>query len=200
MIKVIAFDLGGVLFSEGKAVAYKRLEADFSYDTKVINDILTSPQSIDLRKGLMADNDFWGWAQQNLPINYDVNAIKTYWYDGYIIDEDIVELLRSLKGKYELMVFSGNVESRIDYLETKYNFRELFDKEVYSFDYHHIKPEKMFVEDMINASGVLPKEIAYIDDKQEDSREAIPFGINVIIYKTGNIPKLKDELRNLGVK
>ena len=89
MIKVVAVDLGGVLFSEGKSVALNKLAAARHYDRSVVGAILSSPQSILLRQGLMTDTEFWQWAERHLPSGYDSTLIKTEWYDGYILDEEI---------------------------------------------------------------------------------------------------------------
>ena len=194
MIKIIAVDLGGVLFTEGKSVLVKKLADNYRYDPVLVLNVLKSPRSYDLRKGLISDDEFWSWAKTQLPENYDVQLIQKEWYDSYMLDEDVYKLLEKLNGKYTLLVFSGNIKSRIEYLDKKYDFRKLFDIEVYSYEYHLCKPEKEFVEAMINVSKVAPNEILYIDDKTEDAEVARPFGINLIIYKNGEITKLEKEL------
>lgn len=195
MVKAIAFDLGGVLFAEGKSVLVKKLSEGYQYDSSIVLKILKSPKSIDLRNGLLSDEEFWSWAQEQLPGGYDAQLIKNEWYDSYLIDKDIKALLEKLQGKYKLLAFSGNIESRVEYLDQKYGFRKLFDIEVYSYDYHLCKPEKEFVEAMIKASGVKPEEIVYIDDEEKGAAAATPLGVNVIIYSRGNITQLLDELK-----
>jgi len=119
MIKAIAVDLGGVVFYEGKAVAYERLKNDFGYEPALLNDVLMSPRSMDLRKGLLSDEDFWEWASKQLPANYEFTIVKKYWYEGYLPDADIINLLKELKGTYRLVAFSGNIKSRIDLIILK---------------------------------------------------------------------------------
>lgn len=207
MIKAIAFDLGGVLFTEGKSVAVKKLAEKYDYDKKIVFKILTSPESKDLRKGLIPDKDFWDWAQNNLPKGYNAYLIKKEWYNGYLLNNDILNLIKELKGEYRLVAFSGNIKSRIEFLDKKYDFRKYFDIEVYSFDYHLNKPNKRFVEIMIEFVEIMiekvncaPEEIAYIDDNQEHSSPAQKMRVNTIIYSRGNIKKVKKDLRELGVK
>jgi putative hydrolase of the HAD superfamily len=199
MIKAIAFDLGGVLFTEGKSVAYEKMKEDLGYDIEKIKYILTSSMSVDLRKGLIIDEDFWSWANRQLPEGYDTELIKKYWYDGYLLDDDVYRLAQKLKGKYKLLIFSGNIKSRIEYLENRYHFRNLFDIKVYSYDYHYNKPQKEFLEVMIKQAGVKPEEIVYIDDSSHDIRFAQELGINAIIYEKEKIQKLKKKLSTLGV-
>jgi HAD superfamily hydrolase (TIGR01509 family) len=199
MIKTVVIDLGGVLFSEGKSVVLEKLAKVHGYDRKLIDAILSSPESISLRKGLMSDEDFWQWAQQQLPSNYDSRLIQQEWYESYILDQDVYELIASLRKKYSIIAFSGNIKSRIDFLETKYCFRHLFDIEVYSFDFHLTKPEREFVEIMIEKSGVRPEEIVYIDDNDSYAKPARELGVNVIIYRRGESSRLQQELRRYGL-
>ena len=199
MIKAIAFDYGGVLFAEGKSFMLEKMQ-NYGYDKQKVLEILTSKESLDLRKGLMSDEDFWNWAKSQLPDDYDTEIVKKEWQDGYELDQDILDLVKELKGRYKLIAFSGNVKSRVEYLDRKYDYRKYFDVEVYSYDYHTCKPDLEFVEIMIDKSGVKPEEIAYIDDSEEFSAEAGPLGVNVIIYSRGAIEDLRKELRNLGVE
>ena len=199
-IKAIVFDLGGVLFKDGKANAVKKLAKGNNYDERIVMDILKSPQAIDLRKGLVSDDDFWKWVQQQLPDGYDALVIKQAWYDGYVLDKGVFNLLIKLHGKYELVVFSGNIKSRVEYLDKKYGFRKFFNLEVYSYDHHFNKPEKGFFEALIRKSGLQPQEMIFIDDTEEAVKPAQEFGINGLVYETGNIHQLENDLRNFGIE
>lgn len=199
MIKTVVVDLGGVLFSEGKSVALDNLAAGYHYDPKIVGAILSSPKSILLRKGLLSDGEFWQWAEQQLPANYDCRLIQQAWYNGYVLDKDIYALIADLRKNYSIIAFSGNIKSRIDFLEAKYPFRHLFDSEIYSFDFHLTKPERQFVEVMIEKSGVRPDEIVYIDDNDSYAKPARELGVNVIIYRRGEVVQLREQLRRYGL-
>jgi HAD superfamily hydrolase (TIGR01509 family) len=199
MIRTVVVDLGGVLFSEGKSVALEKLATAHRYDRKLVGAILSSPKSILLRKGLVSDEDFWQWVQQELPSNYDGRLIRQEWYDGYILDKDVHALIAALQEKYSIIAFSGNIKSRVDYLENKYHFRHLFDIEIYSFDFHLTKPEREFVKVMIEKSEVRPVEIVYIDDNESYTKPARELGVNVIIHQCGETERLRQELKRYGL-
>lgn len=200
MIRAIVFDLGGVLFSEGKSVAVERLARERGYRKEIVLQVLTSPQSVELRKGLMSDEAFWSWVREQLPQGYDASVIRREWYDGYVLDEEILGLLKRLKASYRIIAFSGNVKSRVDFLEEKYRFRSLLDKEIYSFDHHMTKPDKRFVETMIKESGCRPEEIVYIEDNDRYAEPARELGVRVLLYSKGELRGLEEELRALGVR
>jgi FMN phosphatase YigB (HAD superfamily) len=199
-IKAIVFDLGGVLFQEGRANAVTYLANTYQYDKSVVMDILICPQSKDLHRGLVGDDEFWTWVQSQVPQGYDALVIKQAWYDGYVLDENIFELLKQLHGRYTLIAFSGNIKSRVEYLDKKYNYRRLFDWEVYSYDHRANKGEKEFVEVLIKESGLHPREMVYIDDSLESVNRAQEFGITSLVYEAGNMQKLEHDLKNLGIE
>lgn len=199
-IKAIAWDLGGVLFTEGKSIAVVKLERDYHYDRELVTSLLLSPQSKDLRKGLIADDEFWAWAQDELPERYDAATIRKVWSESYILDNDVLALLKKLKGQYKLVAFSDNIKSRIELLDQKYDFRRLFDQEVYSFDFHCIKPHKKFIGKMIQVSECSPREILYVDDNADCAIPARELGVTFILYSHQEIRHLQKALERFGVR
>jgi HAD superfamily hydrolase (TIGR01509 family) len=200
MIKAIAFDLGGVLFAEGNSVSAEKLSRERGYSRELILEVFVSPKSIELRKGLIDDAEFWAWAQQQFPGHYDVQLIKREWYSAYLLDEDVLRLITKLKARYRIMAFSGNIKSRIDFLEEKYHFRSLFDVEVYSFMHGLSKWDRGFAEAMIRESGVRPGEIVYVDDNEHHALQAEKLGVKVVIYARGEIQELEKQLVSSGVE
>lgn len=111
-IRIIAFDLGGVLFSEGKSSAVPALRA-IGYDPAIVLPFLSGPKASALRRGELTDEQFWiQWLQYGfqdvtgshllcfrpqLPAGYDALAIKNAWYNGYVLDEDIAALVKELR-------------------------------------------------------------------------------------------------------
>jgi FMN phosphatase YigB (HAD superfamily) len=198
MIKVIATDLGGVLFSEGKEIALQRLAREYGYDKEIIYKVLTSSESYKLRQGLISDTSFWNIIRSKLPENYDTKLIKEVWYDSYILNEEIFYLLKKLKSQYKIVAFSGNIKSRIKYLDKKYQFRNIFDSEIYSYNCHFIKGSLEFVNYMLKKIDFKPNEIIYIDDNEVKASVAKKPGIHVIIYKN-SINNLIKNLQSFGV-
>ncbi len=199
MVKTVVFDLGGVLFTEGKSVAVETLSTKYGYDKNLIMGLLTSAPSVDLRKGLISDDDFWTWAQHELPEAYDAEIIKKQWYDGYTLDDEIFSLLKDLRANYTIAAFSGNIKSRIEYLDKKYRFRRYLHKEIYSFDHQLDKPQQAFARVMLKEIDCRPDEIVYIDDEAAAAAAAQALGVSVIVYSQGKIKNLERRLVQLGV-
>jgi len=200
MIKAMVFDLGGVLFAEGKTMALEQLYRQYGYERKIVARILSSPQSIALRRGFLSDGEFWTWSREQLPPTYNTALIKECWYSGYELDPDIFHLISELRDRYRVIAFSGNIKSRVEFLEQKYHFRNLFHLEIYSFDYHVTKPDRKFVQILVARSGVKADELVYIEDNEAYAQPARELGIKVVIYTRGQIYRLRDELRQFGIE
>ncbi len=197
MIKAVVFDFIGVLFNWGTPIAIKELHEHYGYDETIIRKLLFSKQSIKLRKGKITDKQFWNYARKVLPKNYSVKLIKEVWNKSYKINKEVFDIIKELRrknSKLKIVSFSGNVRSRLFFLDKKYHFKKYFDIGVYSFDYGYLKPSMKFVRIMLKKVACEPKEILYIDDSKHDVEPAVKLGINVFIYKKGNIDKLRKEL------
>src|SRR3989344_2609490 len=199
MIKVIAFDLGGVVFSDGPTVATQTLAREQGYDPEIVNALFTSEESTNLRRGRLSDEEFWHGGQTTLPKGYDVNLIRSTYYDSYVLDLDIMNLTQRLHERYTLMAFSGNIRSRVEYLDRKYDFRKWFHKEVYSYDHGFNKPAPEFFEAMLREAGVPGSEIFYVDDKDYYTPLAQTHGVHMHVYEKGEIRALEDAMRNVGI-
>ncbi|MEM7222236.1 MAG: hypothetical protein AAF495_04615 [Pseudomonadota bacterium] len=199
MIKSIALDLGGVLFTEGKGVALAALSRDHGYDPAIVRKLLTCARSLDLRKGLLTEVAFWSWAEGQIPQGYSALVIRDAWYAAYTLDRDVLQLVEGLKGRFRLVAYSENIPDRIAYLEAKYRFRALFDMEVYSYDHHLGKGDPAFLEVLLTTLGDRPEEILYIDDTKVFLDLAEQRGLKVLHYTTGRLKQIEPELRRLGV-
>ena len=194
-IEWVAFDLGGVLFAEGTG-AFIRTFPEEQRD--LVSEILRNPYSKDLRRGLVAESVFWEAAETKLPEGWDPERFRTGWYDAYTLDAPMLRLVQRLHGHVRLAIFSGNIGSRVRYLDEKYGFRRFFEREIYSYDHRSTKPDPAFVEVLLRELGCAPEAIAYIDDKQSALDPALARGVNGILYRSGDMANVTQRLASLG--
>lgn len=198
MLKVVVVDYGGVLFSTSKSI-YETLLHKYGYDPEKIRSVIKSDQRLDALKGNISDEEFWAWGKEQLPNEYDFKKIRQDYYDSFVLDKTVFDLITKLKVCFSIIAFSGNMRTRVDYLDQKYDIRRIFDKEVFSFDCGYTKPEKEFVQKMIAVAGCLPEEIVYIDDSEEAAQAAEDVGVKAVIYEKGKIDRLVKDLVVLGI-
>lgn len=175
MIKVIAFDLIGVLLRENDYVLsdqedkIERLFGKNSSDEEVINKAMKLT-------GLSEDAV--------------VNEIKKIISSIY----DVVIDLREIKNKYKdvkLFVASNHVSYVKDFIREKYG--NLFDKIIISASLGSYKPKKAFFEALINQAKVKPEEILFLDDRQENVDAALAVGIKAVLIEGYNVLEVIDK-------
>ena len=165
MIKVIAFDLVGVLVNEKDirlSCTEKKLERLFG--DNISDDIYLK----DAEKIVKNKNDI-------IPITK--NIIEKL----YKIKEE--NLIRNLKKKYnniKIIIATNHVTFVKDYI--KNNFKEV-DDIIISAQINKIKPDKGFYKYIIDKYLISSEELLFLDDNEKNISSAKEIGINTIYVK-----------------
>jgi len=187
-IKTIVFDLGGVYFTPGSFLAIEKIKEIYDIENeKLLREIFSDKPNSEgnlLRRGLITIDEFEEKLFSKLAINAKERKHTRYiWFGSYCIHYGIEELLEILKrNNYRLLIFSGNVRERIDYLEKKCGFLKYFDDTVFSFDYNMDKNNIEFYEELIKHLECEPSEAILIDDEKKNIKIARTLGFNGIHY------------------
>ena len=97
---------------------------------------------------------------------------------------DIVLRLRALG--YRLALFSNHAKEWIDYCERKFNFHELFDVRVYSYEIGRSKPDPLSFQAVLKQLKAGPEECLFIDDSEINVEAAGKLGIRGIVFTTAD--------------
>lgn len=175
MIKVIAFDLVGVLLGEN--------DYELNYNEDKIERLFGKNKS---------DEEVISEAVKltNLSKDEVIKIIKEIIMKIYDVKVDV----RKIKDKYKevkLFVASNHVSYIKDFLNEK--FVNIFDDVIISSDINAYKPDKKFYEVLIKRSNVKPNEILFLDDRLENVEAAIKCGINSEQVKEFNFLEIIDK-------
>ncbi len=206
-IKVVVIDLGGVYFTSGTPAVVDAVKNDSSITApeQRIDEVLRcSPgkEGLLYRQGKLGHDEYWDIVEKELAIpKSERERLEKIWFEAYQPQEGMQALVKKLKEKYPLVVFSGNIKARVDYLQEKYKLHDDFIDWVYSFDAGCSKGDVHFYEYLmkkLKEHGFEPEEAVYIDDHQKFLDKAKPFGINTILFESAEV--LEAELRALGLE
>ena len=186
-IKTIVFDLGGVYFTSGSTLAIEKIKEIYDIkDEELLREIFKDKPTTEgylLRKGLITIDEFEEQLFKKLGIDRKERKHTRYiWFGSYCVHYGIENLLTILKKNYRLVIFSGNVRERIEYLDKKCNFLRFFDDTVFSFDYQKNKNDIEFYKELIKHLRCKPSEAILIDDEKKNIWIARSLGINGIHY------------------
>lgn len=196
MIKGVLFDLGGVFFEDGtdKFIKLLSIKTNKSYDG--IYPLFRTGKSLEYRENKITGKAFFNWASKQLDSVINPEELNRMWVSQYteiIGVREIVLWLKSLGIKVGIL--SDNVPERVEYLENKYHFLDLFDEKIFSYDVNLTKASSEIFLLAIKRLNVDPKEIVFIDDRQVNLDVAQKIGINTILFKDATT--LGNELKKL---
>lgn len=187
-IRTIVFDLGGVYFTPGSFLAIEKIKEIYDIENEnLLREIFSDKPNSEgnfLRRGLITIDEFEESLFSKLGIDVKEKKHTRYiWFGSYCIHYGIEELLERLKrNNYRLIIFSGNIRERIDYLEKKCGFLKYFDDTVFSFDYNMNKNNIEFYEELIKHLECEPYEAILIDDEKKNINIARTLRFNGIHY------------------
>lgn len=200
-IKVIAFDLGGVYFTDGTEVALKKIYGLVDAPREKIDELFRAGPRREgwlYRKGKMTKDDFWNAVAEKLNITMNKTLeMRKIWLLSYTPIRGMKELVSKLRKNHKIVVFSATAKERMDYVEKTYGVYDNFDDFVLSFETGFHKNEREAYEILLQKIQCKPEECIIVDDKQAVIDIARTFGIKTILFRS--IGQLKAELRKLDV-
>ena len=193
MIKAVVFDMGGIIvrLDMDTCIANFKQLAGFADIEDYLDRFHQKGFISDLEEGKTEPEDFY---RECLKHSRPGTTMETVRYcfcsllDG--LEEDSLELIRSLRGRYPLYVLSNNNPiSRAYFCEMlKKNGldpAEIFEKEFYSYELKMLKPSRQIYEKVIAEVGTKPEEILFIDDAKDNIEAAGALGITTLWLRPG---------------
>ncbi|MBI4097156.1 MAG: HAD family phosphatase [Candidatus Levybacteria bacterium] len=197
MIKLIIFDLGGVVFTNGTKNFAKYLSEKYQKDFEETYNFLNySDIGNGYREGKITRNGFWKKAKEELQLKEEVDELEKIWINCYDLITETKNIILQLKNKYKLFYLSDNVRERVDALDKKYYFLEWFDDGIFSHDIGVRKPNPRIYELTLKKAQVRPEEAIFIDDKESSLPPAQNLGIKTILFTSPE--QLRKDLKNFG--
>ena len=145
----------------------------------------------DLEEGKTQPEDFY---RECLKHSSPGTTVETAHYcfcsllDG--LEEDALNLIRSLRGRYPLYVLSNNNPISRGYFRDMMKLEgldteEVFTKEFYSYELKLLKPSREIYGHVIEEVGTRPEEILFVDDARDNIEAARALGITTLWLRPG---------------
>lgn len=197
MYKLMLFDLGGVLFTNGTKKFIDNLSRRYDFSLQKVQDVIDGSVGTQYREGKIDRNEFWKRVINFLNLNEPAEKLEKEWIDGYEIIEGTKDIILSLKGKYKLYYLSDNVEERVQKLDEKFHYLHWFDDGIFSHKIGVRKPNPFIYKAALEKASVTPQKAIFIDDKPNLLVPAKEMGITTIWFETPE--KLKESLAKLNI-
>ncbi len=169
-IETIFFDLGKVLLEFDFDIALYRVRQQSSLNEEEINEqILNLQTEIDAYEvGGISTFDFFNKLKDKFGFTGTANELKVIWQEIFTPMEEHIEMARILSQYYPTALISNTSEAHIQYCEEKFDFMQIFQKRIYSYEVGVMKPDPAIYLHAIEAMDADKFTTLFIDDREEN--------------------------------
>lgn len=198
-ISHVIFDLGQVLSLVDESVAVHALAARTGRPEAEVNSSLFSPErKRPLESGHQTWNEFSGMVRSELGLDMGEDEFRTLFTSVLTPNEPMFDLVRALAPHHTLGCCSNTSGPHWDEIRSSVPVTGLFGPKVLSFEVGSMKPDPRIYRVLIDACGVEPGRIVFIDDNQRNVESAAASGIRALRFTT--VATLETDLGELGIK
>jgi len=194
MIKLIYFDIGGVIVTDGFWRAAPLFAKKLKLDEQKLIKAYKKTKQPEYSMGTLDGTTRWTNFFKQLNITIDnVEEYIELWHSAYQLIPETIILILKLKKKYRIGCLSDQPLDLIPHLES-FGIFELFDPRVVSCEIGHSKSELNYtIFEIAKEKAKLDyNEILYIDDRQDHLDRAKELGYNVLLFTDAH--KLEKDL------
>jgi putative hydrolase of the HAD superfamily len=203
-IEVVLFDLGNVILPFNHYQIAEKLSrfatnADFQDPKKIFTYLFDFKNGAinGYEVGKVSSRDFFQSLKDHLRLTLSFEDFKPIWNDIFWENEEVSEIIRSLKGKKRLGLLSNTNPLHFDYILSKFPVVKVFDQWFLSHEMGFKKPAIEIFRKAIDWAGVEPEKILFIDDLKPYVEVAVSLGIRGIHFASHH--DLKNHLIKLGL-
>jgi len=146
--------------------------------------------------GHISDQEFWIKILQAVGVKAVVEDCRIDLYEKAITGS--IEIAKRLKQKgYCLAILSNDTKESSEVRRINYNFDQIFDELIYSYQLGLIKPDPEIFKVALKRLNAHPKQSLLIDDRIENIESSRNLGINSILFT--HIDLLVEKLKVFGI-
>lgn len=198
-IKAVLFDLGKVLLHFDFGPAFRRLSRHCGKKPEEINRFFTeSGLEVLYDGGRISSASFYREVRRGLGLSLSYAAFRGIWNGIFTPVPGMARLVRRLGRDRRLVLISNTNEMHFAYAKKRYPVLGLFDEHIVSYRQRVRKPDERIYRAAQRACRAKPREIFYIDDREDLTSAARQLGFHVHTFRN-DVPKLRDALKTHGL-
>lgn len=195
-IRAVFFDFGGVIQRTEFQAPRQRLGERFRMDYEDMDKLVFGSESARRASvGEISEDAHWSnvLARLKRPAA-ELQAIKDEFFGGDVIDRELVDFIRSLRGKFHVGLISNAWSGMRAHLERE-KLIDLFATVVISAEVRVMKPEARIYSIALEQAGVKAEAAVFVDDVQANINACQQIGMKGVLFKDPQ--KAEDELKKL---
>lgn len=185
-IKVILFDMGGVLIKTTDRQSRTKLASQFNMAYEQMDELVYGTESAKKATlGEISETEHFQFVLDKLGVSeYGIERFQQEFWGGDTLDEELTKFITENKNQYRFGMLSNAMSNIRNWLNEKHGFLHLFDITFFSAELGMAKPDPKFYLAILNEFKVNPNEVIFVDDFIENIEAAKELGIHAIHYKS----------------
>src|SRR4030042_485574 len=199
-MKVIAFDLGNVLFGFDYGIALEKIRSKIKASPQeVITELHENNFALDFERGLVEPREFYAAFARRFKAALSYAEFADIWCDLFFPHPEVIDLAPKLSALYTLHLISNINVLHFEFLRQRYPgvfglFRDL----ILSYQVKAVKPEEEIYAALRKAAGTAFEDIVYIDDRHDLIVEARKFKLQCLRFN--HVAGLIEGLAGMGIR
>lgn len=183
MIKVIAFDFGGVLGPDADdwSNTFKQIPKLTGLTESILQNLfnLHWPK---LKTGEESMKTFWSFVALESKNKIKPERLRRTYNNSIFVNRGILKLIRELKKKYQVVLLANDSDDDYIIKTKKLKLNKIFDKLYCSSQLGISKPNPEIFNYVLKDLGIKPQEALFIDNQEDNIKTAESLGINSILF------------------
>lgn len=165
-VRAVIFDIGGVLLRKDDWSAQRAWEQRLGLPQGGLYRLVVSlDQNKQVSLGQITDDEVWTWVGRQLDLAAeDLAALRTDFWQGEQLDQQLADFLRGLRPRYQTAFLSNAWLSAREAVSGKFGLDSLVDVMFMSAEVGLAKPDPRFYQHALGQLGVQPTEAIFVDD------------------------------------
>ena len=183
-IRAVFFDYGGVIQRTEFQAPRQQLAERFSMDYDDIDKLVFGGESAQRASvGEIGEDVHWSQVLKRLkqPAS-ELQTIKDEFFGGDVVDHEMVEFIRSLRGRFHVGLISNAWDGMRPHLE-RTGLIELFETVIISAEVGVMKPEARIYHLALEQAQVKAGEAVFVDDMPANIAACESIGMKGILFK-----------------
>lgn len=197
MLKLIIFDLCGVVFHCEELPFFRHFAKEYALD---VNDV-EERFSLHMKRAELGEISAVEAMQlflKKFNVNADPKEMLNKLSSFKQINNDALNLVKKLKARYKLAYLTNSSMQLMELSEKRLPIKQYFDFGIISGEIKVRKPDKKGFSLILEHFDAKPEEAIFIDDAQKNLGNAKELGIRTILFE--DVKQLIDELKRLGIE
>lgn len=187
MIRAVIFDVGGVLIRTEDWAPRSGLARHLGLSLEELDALVFGePMGLRAQRGEITAAELWAWVQREMGLDADgIAAFYERFFAGDRLDQDLVDLIRSLRPHYQTAIISNAMDNLRETVTTLYPMYDAFDLVVGSAEEGIMKPDARIYARTLARLACAPHEAVFVDDMDYNVAAAQALGMAAIHYRPG---------------